>query len=76
MGGLKRNDSLQIFIAASAYGGKEGYEKLWSMYEKSELQEEKVKMLVALGWTQDPSLHQKTLDAALSVSIQCTLMKI
>lgn len=56
-----------MFIAAAANGGKDAYEKLLASYEKCELQEERVKLLLSLGWTNDPELHKKTLDAALTV---------
>ncbi|XP_055351722.1 puromycin-sensitive aminopeptidase-like [Paramacrobiotus metropolitanus] len=59
-----------IFISAASNGGKEAYEKLWKLYETTELQEERVKLLVALGWTNDAEMHEKTLDCALTKQVR------
>lgn len=49
-------------------GGADVYNKMLELYDKADMQEEKVRICRSLGVSDKPGLIQQTLDFAMSVS--------
>ena len=67
-----------VFSLAAQGGDEETYSRLWELEKKADLQEEKIRLLLALGRFTQPELLQETLRRALTddVRSQDTIMVI
>ncbi len=67
-----------VFSLAAQGGDEETYSRLWELERKADLQEEKIRLLLALGRFTQPELLQETLRRALTddVRSQDTIMVI
>ena len=67
-----------VFSLAAQGGDEETYDRLWELEKKTDLQEEKIRLLLALGRFTQPELLQETLRRALTddVRSQDTIMVI
>ena len=67
-----------VFSLAAQGGDEETYSRLWELEKKTDLQEEKIRLLLALGRFTQPELLQETLRRALTddVRSQDTIMVI
>ena len=59
-----------VFALAGQGGGQSAYDQLWDLEERTELQEEKVRLLLALTRFQEPGLLDETLERALSARVR------
>ena len=59
-----------VFALAGQGGGQSAYDQLWDLEERTELQEEKVRLLLALTRFQEPGLLDQTLERALSARVR------
>lgn len=59
-----------IYVLAAKQGDQKLYDVLWDLHSKSNLQEEKVRLLSALTQFQDSNLLAKTLNRALSDKVR------
>ena len=59
-----------IYALAAKQGTTDLYDIFWDMHGKSDLQEEKVRLLYAMTQFRDPVLIQKTLDSSLSNKVR------
>ncbi|MEW6440418.1 MAG: M1 family metallopeptidase [bacterium] len=61
---------LPIYRMVVETGGAQEYEKVLTLFRRTDLNEEKVRCLRALGCTQDPELIRRTLAFALSAEVK------
>jgi len=51
-------------------GGEKEYDQIYKLFKESEMQEEKLRALRALGFTQDPNLLNRSLKMSLSEEVR------
>ena len=59
-----------VFSLAAQAGDRTTYDQLWELEERTGLQEEKIRLLLAMSRFQDPELLNETLERALSARVR------
>lgn len=59
-----------VYSTVALHGGIEEYQLCMNLWRASELQEEKNRLTVALGYFKDPRLAQRTLDLSISPEVR------
>ena len=59
-----------VFSLAAQAGDRTTYNQLWELEERTGLQEEKIRLLLAMSRFQDPELLNETLERALSARVR------
>ena len=59
-----------VFSLAAQAGDRATYDQLWELEQRTSLQEEKIRLLLAMSRFQDPELLNETLERALSARVR------
>ena len=60
---------LQVYTTVLTHGSDETFEKMLTLIQKSDMQEEKVRIMRSLGAVKQDHLIQRVLEFAMSVSL-------